>query len=60
MSTPWFSVEMDGFGEQTIWLMRREDDPAPMAVLSLSDLNPSARHLWPTIARALLDTEVSA
>ena len=53
-SEPFFDHDEDGHGEPTIWLVRGTGDPLPMPVLSLTDLQPDVRHLWPTVVRAML------
>jgi hypothetical protein len=59
MSDQWyFAAGLDGEGEQTIWLCRGEGDTKPKPVFRKCDLNPDTRLMWPTIARALLETEI--
>lgn len=53
-----FVTGLDGQNEPTIWLARGDSDQRPMPIFRKCDLNPNARHLWPTIARALLETEL--
>jgi len=54
---PFFDHEEDGQGEPTIWLVKGTGDPLPMPVLSLTDLQPDVRHLWPVVVDALLSTQ---
>ena len=53
-----FALAPDANGTPTVWLMRGMDDPTPMAVLSETDLSPNVRHLWPTVAFAILEAGV--
>ena len=54
MSAAFFDHDEDGAGEPTIWLVRGTGDPLPQPVLSVSDLSPGVRHLWPIVVRAML------
>lgn len=46
-------AEDDGSDEPTIWLTSGPEDPAPLSVLSRTDLHPAARDLWPFIVNRL-------
>ena len=55
LAEPWMlDHEEDGNGEPTLWLLKGGGDPLPMPVLSLTDLHPDMRHLWPLLVNRVL------